>query len=155
MLGKLGKSWENSIWENFIWENWEYIIWEKFVAHIRFGRWLNFIKGFVRINCVEEYIWKSYCLWHHFVSLWLEVILWKYYEGFPYCLMVADIACTCLIGFVWIIELYVAFTGGTECRRHSCFRGESSFSMSVSHTVHWTNVSVSLLVLNQVSSWLC
>ena len=35
------------------------------------------------------------------------------------------------------------------------FRGESPSSTSVSHTVHWTNVSVSLLVLNQVSSWLC
>ena len=48
--------------------------------------------------------------------------------------MVVDIACTCLIGFVWIIELYVAFTGGTECRRHPCSRGESSFRMSVSQS---------------------
>ena len=45
----------------------------------------------------------------------------KFYEGFPYCVIVVDIACTCLIGFVWILELYVAFTGGTECRRHSCY----------------------------------
>ena len=27
----------------------------------------------------------------------------NFYEGFPYCVMVVDIACTCLIGSVLII----------------------------------------------------
>ena len=73
ILGKLGESWENFTWENFMWENLEFLIWENFVAHICWTKavWKNFIKGSVRTNFVEECVWKSPCLWHYLVPLWL------------------------------------------------------------------------------------
>ena len=59
ILGKLGKSWENSIWENFIWENWEYIIWENCVAHVCWTKsWKNVIWKILNILLGKFYLGK-------------------------------------------------------------------------------------------------
>ena len=68
------------------------------------------------------------------------------YDGFPFVSLWWTQRVCVLIGFVWTTEVWIACTGGQNVVV-IVFRGESSYSMSVSHTVHWTNGSVSLLVL--------
>ena len=46
-----------------------------------------------------------------------------FYEGFPYCVIVVDMACSCLIGFVWILDYILLSQVGQKCRRHSCYLG--------------------------------
>ena len=73
-----------------------------------------------------------------------------FYEGFPYCVIVVDIACSCLIGFVWILELYFAFTGGTEMSSSLVlFRGEALLVCPLVIPYTGRTISVSLLVLTR------
>ena len=83
----------------------------------------------------------------------LSHLVKKFYEGFPYCVMVVDMACSCLIGLVWILELYLAFTGGTEMSSSLVlFRGEALLVCLLVIPYTGRTISVSLLVLNQASS---